>query len=112
MKLQSIGIAAISECPYCGIETELVSDRDAHALDTWLKDNYGETLEDAAREYTETSTGFTWDHGGGYDIADSDLLGGTGSGERSSKAGDVFQFIYYDSDDKTGDACGECAHYA
>ena len=111
MKLQTIEIAAISECPYCGIETELISDRDAHALDSWLKDNYGETLEDAAREYAETSTGFTWDHGGGYDIADSDLLGGTGSGERSSKAGDVFQFIYYDSDDKTGDACGECARY-
>lgn len=110
MKNQII-IEAISECPYCGIESESISDRDAHALDTWLQDNYGETLEDAAREYEETGTGFTWEHGGGYDVTDSDLLGGTGSGERSNKAGDTFQFVYVDSDDKTGYACGECASY-
>lgn len=111
MKLQTIEITATSECLYCGIEIEHISDSDAHALDGWLQDNYGETLEDAAREYEETRTGFTWEHGGGYDIADSDLLGGTGSGERSSKAGDTFRFVYVDSDDKVADACGECASY-
>lgn len=111
MEIQTIVITATSECPYCGIESESISDRDAHALEAWLKDNYGETLEDAAREYEETGTGFTWEHGGGYDITDADLLGGTGSGERSSKAGDAFQFVYVDSDDKTGHACGECARY-
>lgn len=111
MKIQTISIAATSECPFCGIKTELINDHDARALNKWLMNNYGETLEVAARGYTETCTGFTWKHGGGYDITDSNLLGGVGDGDRSSKAGDAFQFAYYDSNDKTGDACGECASY-
>ena len=107
-----IECTAINECPHCGTETEHISDHDAHVLNVWLKDNYGETLEVAATDYEETRTGFTWTHGGNYGIVDSDLLGGKGDGERERRACTVFQFLYDDSVDKTEESCGYCARYA
>lgn len=106
-----IEVISLNECPHCGTETELIGSSDAHVLGVWLKDTYNETLEDAATDYTETRTGFTWTHGGNYEIADSDLLGGRGDGERARKAGNVFQFVYYDAADKTEQACNYCAKY-
>ena len=106
-----IEITTISECPHCGTETEFIDNYDTRILNTWLKDNYGETLEEAATDYTETSDGFTWEHGGNYGIIDSDLLGGSGDGTREREAGAVFKFLYYDSADKTEESCGYCARY-
>ena len=107
-----IDVISLNECPHCGTETEFINDSDAHVLDVWLKDNYGEKLEVAATDYTETRTGFTWGHGGNYGIIDSDLLGGDGDGERERKAATVFQFLYDDSADKTEESCGYCARFA
>ena len=107
-----IEVISVNECPHCGTETEFISDSDAHVLDVWLKDNYGESLEESATDYTETRTGFTWEHGGNYEIADSDLLGGNGDGERARKASTVFQFLYEDSADKSEETCGYCARFA
>lgn len=107
-----IECTAINECPHCGTETEFVSDHDAHILNVWLKDNYGVDLEEAATGYTETRTGFTWEHGGNYSIVDENLLGGNGDGTREREASEVFKFAYYDDNDKTEQACGYCARYA
>ena len=106
-----IKITTINECPHCGTETEFIDSSDAHALNEWLQSNYSETLEVAATSYTEARDGFTWEHGGNYEIADSDLLGGSGDGTRARKASTVFQFIYYDSPDKAEESCGYCARY-
>lgn len=108
----TITSTATNECPHCGTETEHISNSDAHVLGVWLQDNYGQALEDVATGYCETRTGFTWEHGGNYEVADSDLLGGNGDGERAREAGNVFQFVYDDSADKTEQACGYCARYA
>lgn len=107
-----IECTAINECPHCGTETEHISDHDAHVLNVWLKDNYGVDLEDVATGYTETRTGFTWEHGGNYGIVDENLLGGNGDGTRAYKAASVFQVIYDDAVDKTEESCGYCARYA
>ena len=107
-----IDVISLNECPHCGTETEFINDSDAHVLDVWLKDNYGEKLEDVATDYTETRTGFTWGHGGNYGIIDSDLLGGNGDETRAYKASTVFQFLYDDSADKTEESCGYCARFA
>lgn len=107
-----IEITTTNECPHCGTEVEFVDNFDAHVLNVWLKDNYGETLEESATNYEETSSGFTWEHGGNYGIIDSDLLGGSGDGAREREAGAVFKFLYYDAPDKTEQACGYCSRYA
>lgn len=109
--ITTIEITATNECPHCGIETELISDSDAQALDEWLQDNYGQALEDIARGYCETRSGFTWEHGGNYAKTDKGLLGGDGDGARAHKASDVFEFAYDDSADKTDWACGYCSRY-
>lgn len=107
-----IDVISLNECPHCGTETEFINDSDAHVLGVWLKDNYGVELEDVATGYTETRTGFTWEHGGNYGIVDSDLLGGNGDETRARKASNVFQFLYDDSADKTEEPCGYCARFA
>ena len=107
-----IEITTINECPHCGTETELIDNYDTHVLNVWLKDNYGEVLEDVATGYCETRDGFTWEHGGNYGIIDSDLLGGSGDGTREREATEVFKFLYYDSPNKTEQACGYCARHA
>lgn len=102
---------ATNECPHCGTEKEHITNLDAHQLNTWMKDTYGEDIADVATSYQPTRNGFTWEHGGNYDITDSDLLGGDGDGERDLKAREVFTFNYVDAVDKTENPCSYCAQY-
>lgn len=110
--ITAIDIISLNECPDCGTETEFISDSDAHVLNVWMKDTYGQELEDTATDYTETRDGFTWEHGGQYAILDSDLLGGNGDDARTRAASEVFQFFFDDSADKTEERCGYCARFA
>lgn len=106
-----ITITATNECPHCGTEKERITGLDAHQLNTWLKDTYGEAIATVATGYEQTNGGFVWEHGGHYDITDSDLLGGDGDGERNLKAREVFTFNYVDAVNKTQNACKYCAQY-
>lgn len=110
-QLTTITVTATNECPHCGTEKERITGLDAHQLNVWLKDNYGEAIATVATGYEQTNGGFVWEHGGNYEITENNLLGGNGDGERARAAYEVFRFVYVDAANKTSNACNYCAQY-
>ncbi len=53
----TITITATNECPHCGTEKERITGLDAHQLNTWLKDTYGEAIATVATGYEQTNGG-------------------------------------------------------
>lgn len=50
-QLTTITVTATNECPHCGTEKERITGLDAHQLNTWLKDTYGEAIAKIGRAH-------------------------------------------------------------
>ena len=107
-----IELKGTTECPTCGVSrAATVSFDDAVIVLKWFEDQDLDP-RDEIRGYRPTPNGFSFEHGGNYNVID-EMLGGIGDG----KAEEQFlqdtgvTGVVYPSGGESSRTCRECARY-
>lgn len=107
--MNTIACVTMSTCPHCGLTRERLPRKGVAVIDEFMKEHYGESLHDVAREPRMTRSGnMTWAHGGGYAVVDEDLLGGDGTGRRENELNRAGIYVRGSSGNGRVEVCANC----
>lgn len=115
--MRAIIFTETSECPCCGVAREAMGWEDYEVICEFLRARNMDPRE-TIRGLRENRYTVTWQHGGGYALADDDLLGGNGDGRTENAFRDWYAGKYGENValryEGTGRhrACRECSRYA